>query len=1762
MKKSSRLRLSLADNPRFFLTWAAVFCLVVLFLPAAAAAQPTGYQEYYVLGYEEHIWRASLQIYEGPDNDIPGRICSTVSLVATADHQVIYYDHWEDGYEADLLNPIQSTTEIFGDGNLANGGQGSDVLLAGDAINLVSDQNLTGPTAIHGYVPVDPSRNPAYLRYDGGDHVFSSGGPVDLTHAMWPLDNSWIGDAWEVYSRQAYADAYSYRLPIGEDLYAFGGGDTGRYGDFRNVILELGAFQDNTTVEIDNGADVINLTLDRGEAYSSLGYINSTPAPAITIHSSTTIYSNKPTQVGLATGADSPSGDGYQGRSYIVLSDLLWGSDYVVPVPSGSGGHPAEIYLSNPNDYPITIHAFDVATQTTFVISPSQFISSTVPYSTKRGSLGYVPADSAARFTSPDGVFGIVVAADTSDIVFDWGFSGIPANFLTSDYYASWAPGTTDLSDNGSPVWVTPLNDGTTFYVDYSPLDGVVDETFTLNVLQQRRIFDRIDNDNTGMHIWATAEFAMAWGEDPNTAGNSTPYLDLGVTTLPLLQRWLDPVLTLDKTAQPTILTSPGQVTFTLAAQAFNAPLSNVDLSDTLPISWSYVPGSSQIVWPDGSETAWEPSQNGRHLFWDLSTALDVNQQLALTFRAAITSTGGVTLTAFDGFESGDYSGGANWAGDWQESGDDGNPAAGDVRLVQTGAPYSGNYHLRIRGSNNAITRSLNLEPFVAPLLQFVRRVEQIEVGDDFYLDVFDGLEWTPVLTWTNGDLEGQTVHETVNLSPYADSSTALRFRSGVSVSGDDTLYLDQIQIFDGLGVSINRGEAIGKDEYSGTLFNPTDEASVYISPLHLEKSVSHTQIGIAGTLVYTISYANLGSAITATNVVLRDTVPVQHVTVESISNGGHFDPASGELVWTWGALAPGTGGVVTFTVRVKDFVENGTLIVNTADVSSDQTRAGSNEVRTTVLAPDITFSKTGPTAAALGQVITYTISFQNEGGLAGTNVVISDVLSPSLTYVPGSLALNLGGDWLSLTDAPDGDRGAFISPTVIVTPGVVAPDLSGQVRFRVQVGDTLPPDALILNSAALDRDLDIPRQSNTVVTRISDLLLTKRAETRNDSEQPIVAPTGLITYTLIYENVSPTTSQTNVFVQERVPDLTALVSGSVFGGDSVEYSWDNGATWSATLPITPVTHLRWYDAVLPAATQASAGFTVQVNPTLPPNTTIQNVAYITSTEMAAFWDEWLVSNEVSVDTVDLWLKKNASATVAPAGEILTYTLFYGNRGSADAVAVQIADLLPAGTTYRAGSIWGAGADDTLAPWLVWDVFTVTAGSGGSTAGYAVQLAPDLTPGTFLTNTAAFSSPWGVEVSNVSTVLITAPILPQLSLNKSVSAGQVTPGEPFTYTLVVTNDGGMAYNLWVSDVLPADTAFVSCGGAACGLADNTVNWSLPNLSGSGASLTLTLSVLPDEGLANGWLIVNSSYGAVADGIALVSGPPVTTTISVAVLNLNKWAFPLEVFAGSRLDYTLRVENSGGRATQLVVSDTLPAHTTFGGCDCSLSGLATGSAEQVPVFCGATFVCYLQNDTVVWRVDDLMSGRALQMTFWVTTEPTLSEGTLIVNQSYTLTAEHVAPLVGSVPVTTPVHQLLVTISKTAHPNPVTTGQQLLYTITLQNPGSALNNLTITDLLPVGTSFVTCGGALCELDGGLLPYVRWWIPSLAAGSAQDLTMRVLVGDVGGDRLINAFYGIWVPAASQRVAGVPVEVAVINPYSDLRYIYLPLVLRDYPP
>src|SRR6185295_15152199 len=56
------------------------------------------------------------------------------------------------------------------------------------------------------------------VRFDGGDRLFTSGGPLSMSHVEDP-GTPLIGGGTELLSRQTVGNAVSYSVPVGEDKY-------------------------------------------------------------------------------------------------------------------------------------------------------------------------------------------------------------------------------------------------------------------------------------------------------------------------------------------------------------------------------------------------------------------------------------------------------------------------------------------------------------------------------------------------------------------------------------------------------------------------------------------------------------------------------------------------------------------------------------------------------------------------------------------------------------------------------------------------------------------------------------------------------------------------------------------------------------------------------------------------------------------------------------------------------------------------------------------------------------------------------------------------------------------------------------------------------------------------------------------------------------------------------------------------------------------------------------------------------------------------------------------------------------------------------------------------------------------------------------------------------------------------------------------------------------------------------------------------------
>jgi len=596
-----------------------IFLLSTFVVPNTNAhAAAAGFSEYYIPGSTDQLFQILKDIDNDPDlgNALGGggtctaapcnRMHNVITVSVSTDNVTVYYDHWENGY--------------------GTGSTGNDevyVVNKGDVLTFESS-NIPVPRNAADTCVSTNNNGASTSCYDGRDRIYVAGGAVSVAQSFWPeVTQTVFANAWEVYPIKPYQT--SYTIPAGEDLSSA----PLNYTDFTQVFVIVQATQSNTSVVIDNPATVgndVNVTLGRGEI-TQLFHINA----------GTTVLASAPVQVQFIVGQPHP-GTSSDSRSYTAVPSDLWEASYYGPVPSFGGGSNTDVFVYNPTTSPLTILYEDNLGSGTFVVPAN----STRSYQALTGR--YVPTNSALYLAANDGTtnFWAIGSVNTENANYNYGFTFIPPSNLTLEYFISWAPGTTDLSDNGSPIFVTPVSDNTTIFVDYSPTDGVVDATYVLDRIQVQRIFDP-DNNNTGIHIWATSPIAIVWGEDASAASSGNPYIDAGYTILPLNQDWLELVLNLDKSVDPNIIvTAAGQIaTYTLVTTTDQYGLQDVSVVDSLPEEWGYVPGNTVITLPNGTTitgVAADPDVLGQQLTWDAFPVdpfdMNGNETLTIVFQA------------------------------------------------------------------------------------------------------------------------------------------------------------------------------------------------------------------------------------------------------------------------------------------------------------------------------------------------------------------------------------------------------------------------------------------------------------------------------------------------------------------------------------------------------------------------------------------------------------------------------------------------------------------------------------------------------------------------------------------------------------------------------------------------------------------------------------------------------------------------------------------------------------------------------------------------------------------------------------------------------------------------------------------------------------------------------------------------------------------------------------------------------------------------
>ncbi|NEQ77023.1 MAG: Cna B-type domain-containing protein, partial [Okeania sp. SIO2C9] len=523
-------------------------------------------QTYFVPLREDDVFTSFDTIQPNTDGDIN----TIISVAIAADNTIIYYDHWEDGYEADVLNPAVPGTGIgiWGDQDITNGispladtdGDGIvDVDRNQDnVLDALDDVHFGGDAMVlENFVPIvrqnpDGTINGDLDLYDASDRIQATF-PIAVTRGAYPeIAGSFnpgtvLAGAVEVLDTDTWGTEFV--MPVGEDVPGTSGTEA-----FEYTGLYVMAGEDNTEVFLNNVSQGL---LDTGENF------------VVRVNQGDHITTSSPVQAGLVTG---DIGSEWEVRFYSLAPLADWSNDYYTPVgdgvESGNGNDgPTQVWLYNPdtdNDITVSYDFFGGS-------SPDGTI--TVPAGSTALSPA-IPDGSGGRFFTAGGedFFALTQTdstggTDNSGRTFDWGHPLTAANQLTSQALIGWGYGNTQNNpsfDSFNVVWVTALEDAT-INIDFDG-DGVVDNTVSVSALESIKIVDdssvysgaEDDQDMTGAIIFAAdpsndlsnpVDIAVAWGQSPaDTDGPGTAdqgrSLDLG-TVIPAL-----PIVEAGKTSQ------------------------------------------------------------------------------------------------------------------------------------------------------------------------------------------------------------------------------------------------------------------------------------------------------------------------------------------------------------------------------------------------------------------------------------------------------------------------------------------------------------------------------------------------------------------------------------------------------------------------------------------------------------------------------------------------------------------------------------------------------------------------------------------------------------------------------------------------------------------------------------------------------------------------------------------------------------------------------------------------------------------------------------------------------------------------------------------------------------------------------------------------------------------------------------------------------------------------------------------------------------
>ena len=429
------------------------------------------------------------------------------------------------------------------------------------------------------------------------------------------------------------------------------------------------------------------------------------------------------------------------------------------------------------------------------------------------------------------------------------------------------------------------------------------------------------------------------------------------------------------------------------------------------------------------------------------------------------------------------------------------------------------------------------------------------------------------------------------------------------------------------------------------------------------------------------------------------------------------------------------------------------------------------------------------------------------------------------------------------------------------------------------------------------------------------------------------------------------------------------------------------------------------------------------------------------------------------------------------------YTIEVTNNGEVEGTA-KVVDEAPKGTDLVEGSIKVSNSDETYTETDLNNGIDVTVPAGETVTVTFEVIVGDLEDKTVISNQATVN---GKPTDETHTTYKEAV----LSFEKTSNKTAVAVGEEIEYTITVTNSGTAEGTAKVTDTVPEGTSFVEGsikvnGEARKDLGETDLNTGIDLVLGAGEEGTVSFKVTVED--VKEGTIINT---------AKVNGKD-TETEKNPIITFTKKVDKTEVKAGEKLLYTIEVTNNGEVEGTAKVVDEAPK-----GTDLVEGSIKVSNSDET----------YTETDLNNGIDVTVPAGETVTVTFEVIVGD-LEDKTVISNQA----------TVNGKPTDethTTYKEAVLSFEKTSNKTAVAVGEEIEYTITVTNSGTAEGTAKVTDTVPEGTSFVE--GSI-KVNGEEKPNLgetdlNTGIDlTLGAGEEGTVSFKVTVEDAAKGTIIN--------------------------------------------